>query len=267
MDTTTQDQHKHDLHSRTEIMHCHKFIIETARSLLAFGAPAHRLESQLTRAAHVLSIQAEFMLLPNVVFISFHDPEQSNQGSGLHVIKCTGNISISQLRDAQHIYQSVVAQDATPEQGWKLLLIIQQGQSPYSERLRTGVAFLCGAVITVLAFDGSFLDAMIAGSAQATLAFLNFYMIGKEPTLARIFEYVSKSHERRCQRSDRFLPPATFRLSAAFMVSLLARAMYSHTNHKICYSAVSSGGIVLILPGFAVSECGQFCSCDNSISN
>lgn len=38
------------------------------------------------------------------------------------------------------------------------------------------------------------------------------------------------------------------------MVSLLSRALYSHANHKICYSAVSSGGIVLILPGFAVSE-------------
>lgn len=195
METSPQDKHEQDLCSRTDIMHCHKFIVETARSLLAFGAPAHRLESQLTRAAHVLDIQAEFMLLPNVVFISFHDPEQSNQGSGLHVIKRTGNISISQLRDAQHIYQRVVSQDATPEQGWRSLLTIQHTQAPYSERVRIGVAFLCGAVITILAFDGSFLDAMIAGSAQATLAFLNFYMIGKEPTLARIFEYVFEPYQ------------------------------------------------------------------------
>lgn len=180
----------HDLLSRTHTMHCHKFIIETARSLLAFGAPAHRLESQLTRAAQVLEIQAEFMLLPNVVFISFHDPEQSNQGSGLHVIKRTGGISISQLRDAQHVYRDVVSLKATPEHGWRSLLAIQHSKTPYSERIRVGVAFLCGAVITILAFDGSFLDAIIAGSAQATLAFLNFYMIGKEPTLARIFECV-----------------------------------------------------------------------------
>lgn len=171
-------------------MHCHKFIIETARSLLAFGAPAHRLESQLNRAAQVLKIQAEFMLLPNVVFISFHDPEQTNQGSGLHVIKRTGGISISQLRDAQHVYRDVVTLKATPEHGWRSLLAIQHSKTPYSERIKIGVAFLCGAVITILSFDGSFLDAIIAGSAQATLAFLNFYMIGKEPTLARIFECV-----------------------------------------------------------------------------
>jgi hypothetical protein len=45
------------------------------------------------------------------------------------------------------------------------------------------------------------------------------------------------------------------RLFAAFAISFIARGLYSHTNHKICYSAVSSGGIVLTLPGFAVSEC------------
>jgi uncharacterized membrane protein YjjP (DUF1212 family) len=45
------------------------------------------------------------------------------------------------------------------------------------------------------------------------------------------------------------------RLFAAFVISFIARGLYSHTNHKICYSAVSSGGIVLTLPGFAVSEC------------
>ena len=244
----------HDLRNRTHTMHCHKFIIETARSLLAFGAPAHRLESQLTRAAQVLEIQAEFMLLPNVVFISFHDPEQSNQGSGLHVIKRTGGISISQLRDAQHIYRDVVSLNATPEHGWRSLMAIQHAQIPYSERIRVGVAFLCGAVITILAFDGSFLDAVIAGCAQATLTFLNFYMIGKEPTLARIFECVLHINFFFPLHLLMSLLLRPTRLFAAFMVSLLARGMYSHTNHKICYSAVSSGGIVLILPGFAVSE-------------
>lgn len=49
------------------------------------------------------------------------------------------------------------------------------------------------------------------------------------------------------------------RLFAAFVISFIARGLYSHTNHKICYSAVSSGGIVLTLPGFAVSECMLGC--------
>ena len=173
-----------DTRTVTDIMHCHKFIIEIARCLLAFGAPAHRLESQLTRAAKVLNIQAELLLLPNVVFISFH----GNQGSGLHIIKKIGNISLSQLRDSQHIYQRVVSLEATPEQGWRSLMVVQHRRLPYSEQIRCLIAFLCGATITILAFHGSFLDAMIAGGAQGCLAFLNFYMIGTEPIVARIFE-------------------------------------------------------------------------------
>lgn len=44
------------------------------------------------------------------------------------------------------------------------------------------------------------------------------------------------------------------RLMATFTISFLARGAYSHTRHQICYSAVSSGGIVLMLPGYAASE-------------
>lgn len=175
-----------DTRSLTEIMHCHKFMIEVARCLLAFGAPAHRLESQLTHTAKVLNIQAEFLLLPNVVFISFHDSDHS----GLHVIKRIGSISLSQLRDTQHIYKQVVSLQASPEQGWRSLLLVQSLPLPYSDRIRYCIAFFCGAVITLLAFHGSFLDAMIGGAASGCLAFLNFYMIGTEPIVARIFESV-----------------------------------------------------------------------------
>lgn len=173
-----------------EIMHCHKFIIEMARSSLAFGAPSHRLEAQLSTAAKVLDIHAEFLLLPNVVFISFFDAEQSAHSSGLHVIKRIGGISLSQLRETHSVYKKVVTLEHTPEQGWKALVIIQQLKLPYREIIRCFIAFLSGAVITALAFDGSFLDAAAAGIAQGSLAFLNFRMIGSEPIVARIFEYV-----------------------------------------------------------------------------
>lgn len=174
--------------STTDTMHCHKFIIEMARCSLAFGAPSHRLEAQLTAAARVLDIHAEFLLLPNVVFISFFDAEQGAHSSGLHVIKRIGGISLSQLRATHTVYKQVISLECTPEQGWKTLVLTQQSRMPYREIVRCLIAFLCGAVITALAFDGSFLDAIAAGVAQGSLAFLNFKMIGSEPIVARIFE-------------------------------------------------------------------------------
>jgi uncharacterized membrane protein YjjP (DUF1212 family) len=174
--------------SVADTMHCHKFIIEMARCSLAFGAPSHRLETQLSTAAKVLDIHAEFLLLPNVVFISFFDAEQGAHSSGLHVIKRIGSISLSQLRATHSIFKKVISLECAPEQGWKALTVVQQSKLPYQETLRCLIGFLCGAVITMLAFDGSFLDAISAGVAQGSLAFLNFKMIGSEPIVARIFE-------------------------------------------------------------------------------
>jgi len=174
--------------SVADTMHGHKFIIEMARCSLAFGAPSHRLEAQLSTAANVLDIHAEFLLLPNVVFISFFDAEQGAHSSGLHVIKRIGGISLSQLRATHAVYKKVISSECTPEQGWKALVITQQWKLPYREAARCLIAFLCGAVITVMAFDGSFFDAVAAGIAQGSLAFLNFKMIGSEPIVARIFE-------------------------------------------------------------------------------
>jgi uncharacterized membrane protein YjjP (DUF1212 family) len=174
--------------SMADTMHSHKFLIEMARCSLAFGAPSHRLEAQLSTAASVLDIHAEFLLLPNVVFISFFDAELCGHGSGLHVIKRIGGVSLSQLRAAHAIYKKVISSECTPEQGWKALVITQQqSKLPYQEAARCLIAFLCGAVITVLAFDGSFFDAVASGIAQGSLAFLNFKMIGSETNCGKDF--------------------------------------------------------------------------------
>jgi len=181
-----------DVKNITEEMHGQKFIIEVARCFLAFGAPAHHLEAQLNKASNVLGVKAEFLLLPNTVFASFYDERGgTDAASGLHAIKRIGGLSVSQLRATHAVYKQVISLTNSPEQGWKALLIIQKSRPPYLDSTRVFIAFLCGAVITCLAFDGSFLDAMIAGAAQGSLALLNFKMIGcAEPIMARIFECV-----------------------------------------------------------------------------
>lgn len=171
-------------------MHGQKFCIEVARCFLTYGAPAHHLEAQLHQAASVLEIKAEFLLLPNTVFASFYDHSSgSDAASGLHAIKKVGGLSVSLLRETHSVYKQVINKTLGAEEGWKALLKIQQSEPPLSDPVRVLIAFCCGAVITPLAFDGSLLDAAIAGLAQGTLAFLSLRMIGcAEPIMARIFE-------------------------------------------------------------------------------
>jgi len=47
-----------DDHHRIEITKRRKFILKLAKALLAFGAPSHRIESQLLAASNILDAQA-----------------------------------------------------------------------------------------------------------------------------------------------------------------------------------------------------------------
>lgn len=47
-------------------------------------------------------------------------------------------------------------------------------------------------------------------------------------------------------------------MTIAIAISLIARLLNSITGHIFCYSAISSSGVVLILPGFLVRECSKF---------
>ena len=110
--------------------------------------------------------------------------------------------------------------------------MIRNSQAPFTKWEQCFLAFLAGFTITVLAFDGSTADAACAGIFAWLLTCLALFASGSNPLIAKVFE-----------------------LLAAFLISAFARGLYSHTNHKLCYSAISSGGIVLTLPGFSVSEC------------
>lgn len=49
------------------------FILKLAKALMTFGAPSHRIESQLSSVASVLDVDAQFVHLPSVVIASFGD--------------------------------------------------------------------------------------------------------------------------------------------------------------------------------------------------
>lgn len=188
-DDVSQSEKEDSVIKPTDEMHAQKFCIEVARCFLAYGAPAHHLEAHLAKLASVLSTRAEFLLLPNIVFASFYDLKGGpDAAGGLHAIKKVGALSLSQLQRTNKVYKEVFEQSLSPEKGWKKLLVIQDSDPPHSDSLRGCIAFFCAAAITPLAFGGSFLDAMVAGVAQCSLAILSSRMTGESAVTARLFE-------------------------------------------------------------------------------
>jgi uncharacterized membrane protein YjjP (DUF1212 family) len=206
-----------------------------------YGAPNHSLESQLKKTAKALGARATFLLLPNIVFISFQ-AEDGIHATGLHIITQLGSLSLGQLRETHSVYRRVVRHDWSAQRGWQALKSIGNASPPFTNWHQGVIAFLAGFTITLLAFDGSTADACCAGLFAALLSGLATFAATSNPLIAKVFE-----------------------LLAAFAISAVARGLYSHTNHRLCYSAISSGGIVLILPGFSVSEYLSFLHCSSRV--
>ncbi|KAF9511816.1 hypothetical protein BS47DRAFT_1363573 [Hydnum rufescens UP504] len=165
-----------------------------------------------------LGIKAEFSLLPTVIFAFFGD--NTGKGSTMHVIKEPGGLDV---------LEAVTQNQMSAYVGAKALRTIHEADDTYGRKMKCLFAFLCGFIITLFAFQGAAADALIGGLCAAGMAVLSLYLASENPLIAKIFE-----------------------LLGAFVISFIARALYSNSEHKFCYSAIASGGIVLILPGFTV---------------
>lgn len=177
----------------------HKFLIKLAKALMAFGAPSHRIESQLVAAARILEVRAEFIYLPGVIICSFRNNtrtggsecdfgENDLGGSESHFVKCNGRLSLGALHKVHLIYRSVVHDEICAKQAGEQLDALMAAPPPYNLWFRCVLSFFLSALICPLAFGGSFLDMWVAGAAAFVLAFLQLRVAGKSALYANVFE-------------------------------------------------------------------------------
>lgn len=163
------------------------FLRKLAQALMTFGAPSHRIESQLVAAARILEVEAEFIHLPGMVICSFG--EQDLGSSETHFLKAGGRLSLGALHKVHLIYRSVVHDEISAEQASEQLETLMHAPAPYSTLFRCTLAFWLSALICPLAFGGSFLDMWIAGASAFTLCWLQLHVAEKSALYANVFEY------------------------------------------------------------------------------
>jgi len=166
--------------------HRHEFLLKLARALMTFGAPSHRIESQLVAAARILEVEAEFIHLPSVIICSYGD--QDLGCSETHFVKCGGRLSLGALHKVHLIYRSVVHDEISAKQATSQLEALLNSPPPYSVPFRCLLAFCLSALICPLAFGGSFADMWISGMSACVLAFLQLRVAEKSALYANVFE-------------------------------------------------------------------------------
>lgn len=88
-----------------EIIQRQEFILKLARALMMFGAPTHRLQSQMQSTARVLDIELSCMYLPDIMLISFDDSVTST--SNIKFIRQGSALDLGKLQDAYKLYWKV----------------------------------------------------------------------------------------------------------------------------------------------------------------
>ncbi|GAA5821568.1 hypothetical protein JCM10212_006518 [Sporobolomyces blumeae] len=205
------------------------FILKLAKALMTFGAPSHRLESQLNATAAVLGVNAQFIHVPSVVIASFGDSDTHT--SETKFIKASGGLNLGQLHRIHTIYREVIHDEMGVEEGIVHLDRCLKAKPIYPNWIRVLFAGMCAGIICPLGFAGSIIDALVAGFFGATLCFLQLFVARKNAVFSNIFE-----------------------ISVAALISFAARGL-STTNY-FCYESVASAGVVMVLPGYVVL-CGS----------
>ncbi|KAF8592655.1 DUF1212-domain-containing protein [Ramaria rubella] len=203
------------------------FILRLARALMYFGAPSHRIESQLVSVSRTLEVDAQFVHMPSIVICSFGD--QDTKTSETHFVKAGGRLMLGKLHNVHDVYRSVVHGHMDAKEGCSHLSRLLRSPPLYSIPLRCLFAFLCCFAICPMAFGGSLSDAFISGLGGALLCFLQLVVAHKNAMYADVFE-----------------------ISIAILMSFAARALSAIPGHVFCYQAISSSAVVLILPGYLI---------------
>ncbi|KAL1748580.1 hypothetical protein HDZ31DRAFT_79689 [Schizophyllum fasciatum] len=207
--------------------HRRKFILVLAKALLTFGAPSHRVNSQLSAASEILGADAEFIYIPNIVIVSMKN--EGSRSTTTRFVRVTGRIALTALHKVHLIYRNVLRDNMGVSEATTALNELLQRGPIYPLPLRCLLAFCMGTILCGLSFGGSILDMIISGICACTLQFLGLSAANKSSVYANVYE-----------------------ISVTILVAFSARALSSIPGHPFCYNAISSSGIVLVLPGFVV---------------
>ena len=222
-----------------------KFILKLAKALLSFGAPSHRIESQLVAASEILNAKASFVHIPNTVIVALGE---ANTMQKTRFVRAGGRIALTNLHRVHEIYRDVLHDKIGAEAGADALAQLLRAPPIYPLILRCALAFICSSIICVLGFGGCFVDMFVSGACASFLQYLGLNAAAKSSMYANVYEFVFPFASLHCALT------ALFRISVSIIVSFVARGLSAIPGKIFCYNSISSAGVVLILPGFTVCE-------------
>ena len=162
------------------------FILILAQSLLSFGAPSHRIESQLDSAAAILQINVSFIHMPGLIIANLMD--NGTSVSEMRFVRAGGRIALTNLHRVHLVYRDVLHDKVGVREGTDRLRKLLRMRPIHPIWIRCVFAFLCASIICTTAFGGSLLDMFIGGAGASLLQILGLNVAAKSAMYANVYE-------------------------------------------------------------------------------
>jgi uncharacterized membrane protein YjjP (DUF1212 family) len=217
-----------------------KLILKLARALMLFGAPSHRVESQLNALSQVLDVDGQYIHFPGIVIASFGDIDKHT--SECHFVKSSTQLALGHLNEIHTVYKNLVTDKMSVHDATLELNRLLKAKPEWSILSRVAFNTIRCGIIAPMAFGGSFVDIFMAGLFGGTLTFVQLTFAGSNPMFANVFE-----------------------VTAAIVISLLARLL--SVKSVFCYESVASASLCLVLPGYIICELNTAITLDSILTS
>ncbi|KAK5053932.1 hypothetical protein LTR84_001894 [Exophiala bonariae] len=213
-----------------EIIACRKYLKKLARSLMAVGAPSHRLEEYMKTSSRALNIDGDFLYLPGSMLVSIND--KLTMSTEVTLVRESQSVDLGKFKDVFEIYKCVIHGKYTAQEGTDELETIMKKPQRHSEMLRIFAYGVAAVAVGPFAFASRPVDFGPSFILGCVLGFLQLVVVTRSQQFSHVFEVL-----------------------ATVIIAFVARGLgsiYHNGTPVFCFSAIAQSSIALILPGYTV---------------
>jgi uncharacterized membrane protein YjjP (DUF1212 family) len=208
------------------------YLLKVCRGLMLYGAPTHRLEEYMAATAELLDLNQQSFYIPGLMLVSFNDAQWIS--INVHIVRCSQSLNLAKLYDVHKVYKDVIHSRTS----------IQEASTRLDEIFEAGELY--GSWLRVLVYG---LASMCIGPVSYSARPIDLPMIFLLGCLLGLSELILAHHSE--------LYAHIFEIVCTIIISFLARALGSihlPNSRNFCFSALCQASLVMILPGFIVTN-------------
>ncbi|OBZ91601.1 Pheromone-regulated membrane protein 10 [Choanephora cucurbitarum] len=206
------------------ILQKQEFLRKLVKCLMLYGAPAHRLEYILREVSRTLGVDAEYVYIPNVMFLTFFD--QTTHTTETHFIRSSLVFDMHKLGEVYRLEKLVSHGEVSVDEALEFIDKVVNEPQFYPVWLNPFVYALASFCGCVMFYGGTFKEGGLSAALAIFFATYELYS-GRYLSFQPIWE-----------------------ITVCILIGFVSRAVW---RYGFCFTPVAFASFIVILPGYSMA--------------